>query len=245
MKTIGIIPARYASTRFPGKPLIDLGGKSMIQRVYEQCNKAGLLDKVVVATDDDRIFDHVQSWHGQVVMTGQHHQSGTDRIAEVARSEPGYDVVVNIQGDEPLIPPLLIDTVIQPLLDGKAEIATAARLLTNTGRILNPNIVKVVFDNFGKALYFSRSPIPYIRQLPRDEWATQSCFYQHIGIYGFQREVLLEITKAPMGQLEQLECLEQLRWLQMGKSIIVQQTEMESIGIDTPLDLKQVLHRFL
>jgi 3-deoxy-manno-octulosonate cytidylyltransferase (CMP-KDO synthetase) len=241
MKSIGIIPARYASTRFPGKPLIDLAGKTMIQRVYERAAAAPWLDAVVVATDDQRIFDHVQSFGGQVKMTRSDHQTGTDRCAEVSRQFPEYDLVLNIQGDEPFLSYEQIELVLAPLRAHEADIATLALAVGSLGDLLNPNIVKIAMDQNQRALYFSRSPIPYLRNAPQEQWLNTAIFYRHIGLYGFLRDTLLDVTQMPMGRLEQLEMLEQLRWLENGKSIAVRLTDRPIVGIDTPEDLEKAL----
>ncbi len=275
MKVLGVIPARYASTRFMGKPLVLIQGKTMIQRVYEQAKKAKSLTKVVVATDDDRIYQHVLSFGGEVVMTSDAHHSGTDRCAEVidkvnsdmiinslgqdtppvfygfkpAREKVTFDAVVNIQGDEPFINPSQIDKVVEILrnTDGTSRgnreggrIATLAIQLKDWADIQNPNIVKVVFDAQGKAVYFSRSPIPYLRHLPIGEWHTSNAFFKHIGLYAYTKSVLREIAQLPPSRLEQLEALEQLRWLENGYTIGVGITDIETIGIDTPEDLEKI-----
>lgn len=242
MQCIGIIPARFASSRFPGKPLIDLGGKSMIQRVYEQCLKSKYLDQVIVATDDERIFDAVQSFGGLAQMTKTDHQSGTDRIAEVASSYATEDIIINIQGDEPFIEPALIDALIEPLKVNKAQIATAAVKLKSTTAVFDPNVVKVVFNQSQSALYFSRSPIPYQRDQKPEDWLSNGQYFKHIGIYAFKQASLMEVSKAPVSILEQQESLEQLRWLDIGKSIFVHQTDQESVGIDSPKDLEKIKH---
>ncbi len=249
MKVLGVIPARYASTRFPGKPLVDIQGKSMIQRVYEQAMKAKSLSKVIVATDDERIFNHVKSFKGEVMMTSDSHQSGTDRCAEVINqlSSEGFDAVVNIQGDEPFINPSQIDSVVEVLKKEQFMIATLVKRILVTanemqqeGAINNPNIVKAVFSSEGKALYFSRSPIPYLRDTPTDEWLSKGEFYKHIGLYAYKSAVLKEIALLPPSRLEQLESLEQLRWLENGYAIGIAETDLETIGIDTPEDLLKV-----
>ncbi len=240
MKTLGIIPARYASTRLPGKPLLEIAGKSIIERVYEQAKKASLLDDVIVATDDERIFNHVLHFGGTVQMTAASHQSGTDRCAELAEALAGYDLIVNIQGDEPFIQPSQIDLVIQPLMDHQEfSIATLAKPLHTNKEIFNPNIVKVVMNKNQQALYFSRSPIPYVRNLDESEWEQAALFLKHIGLYGFRREVLLQVAHLPVSALEKSESLEQLRWLENGFSIFVNKTELETIGIDTMEDLEK------
>ncbi|MBR6593166.1 MAG: 3-deoxy-manno-octulosonate cytidylyltransferase [Prevotella sp.] len=237
MKFIGIIPARYASTRFPGKPLVKLGGKFMIERVYEQV--AAVLDDTCVATDDQRIFDAVKAFGGNVVMTSPDHKSGTDRIEEaVTKIEGCYDVVVNIQGDEPFIQRSQIETVCRCFDDPSTQIATLGKPFGNDiESIANPNSPKIVVDNNGYAMYFSRSVIPYIRGREQAEWPKAYPFLKHIGLYAYRRNVLSEITQLPQSPLEIAESLEQLRWLQNGYRIKVGQTDVETIGIDTPEDL--------
>lgn len=239
MKTLGIIPARYASTRFPGKPLVDLNGKSLIQRVYERVMAAPALDEVVVATDDQRIFEHVLAFGGKVQMTQEDHQSGTDRCAEVAEAYPDYEVVLNVQGDEPFLDYEQIEKVANPLRRGLAQIATLAMPIQEEGDLFNPNVVKVVFNAQRLALYFSRSTIPHLRNYPQSEWLRQEVHYRHVGLYGFLRSTLLEIAPLPMAELEKQEALEQLRWLYHGKSIYVDITDQPIIGVDTPEDLER------
>lgn len=240
-KTLAVIPARYASTRFPGKPLVDIGGKSMIRRVYEQAQKAELVDEVIVATDDARILDHVLDFGGKARMTSDQHRSGTDRCAEIAAAHPEFGCVINIQGDEPFIDPREIDEVVQPLVE-KTEvvITTLAKKLSDDSVLFDPNVVKVVFDREHRALYFSRSTIPYLRDVPKESWLEQADFYKHVGIYGFRRQVLLEVAQLNPGILERNESLEQLRWLEAGYAIHVGITQWESIGIDRPEDLSKV-----
>ena len=242
MKVLGVIPARYASSRFPGKPLVDIQGKTMIQRVYEQAMKAKSLSKVIVATDDERIFNHVKSFKGEVMMTSDVHQSGTERCAEVINqlTSEAFDAVVNIQGDEPFINPSQIDSVVEVLKKEQFMIATLVKRVHTEGVIHNPNIVKAVFSSEGKALYFSRSPIPYLRNIPTDEWLSKGEFYKHIGLYAYKSSVLKEIALLPPSRLEQLESLEQLRWLENGYAIGIAETDLETIGIDTPEDLLKV-----
>lgn len=236
MRILGIIPARYASTRFPGKPLAMIGGQSMIERVVEQARKASKLDAVLVATDDHRIFDHVHSFGAEAVMTSPDHQSGTERCLEAAQSLTGtIDAVINIQGDEPFIQADQIDAV-AGLIDDGAEIATLARPMSYT-LASDPNKVKVVIDRHGKALYFSRSPIPH----HRDGAAEESTFLKHLGIYGYRYGTLQHIAQLEPTPLEIAEKLEQLRWLESGYSIHVAETDYESPAIDTPEDLKEVL----
>jgi len=243
MKILGIIPSRFASTRFPGKPLAMINGKTMIQRVYQQAKQAESLQKVVVATDDNRIYDHVKDFEGAVVMTSAKHQNGTSRCAEVieilesSMPETKFDVVVNIQGDEPYIHPLQIDTVAGIFNDNEAEIGTLVKKITSEKELTNPNVVKVVFTNRRLALYFSRQPIPFFRDVPADEWINQRDFYKHIGIYGYRTAVLKKLSGLPVGELETAEKLEQLRWLENGYPIKVEITDFESIAVDTPKDL--------
>lgn len=242
MKILGVIPARYASTRFPAKPLVDILGKSMIQRVYEQCKQASLLTEVIVATDDIRIFDHVQSFGGKVMMTATSHQSGTERMCEVAQTYSDYTHYINIQGDEPYIQPEQINLLCQILLTG-TPIATLIKKMKEVDLLENPNIIKVVIDTELNALYFSRSPIPYCRgENDKSKWLEQVPYYQHIGIYGFKREVLLQIPQMQVSYLEQVESLEQLRWLANGYQIKTAISEQASISIDTPADLERLLH---
>lgn len=241
MKFIGVIPARYASSRFPGKPLAILGGKTMIQRVYEQVRE--VLDDVYVATDDQRIFDQVKSFGGNVVMTSPDHKSGTDRIQEAVTIIGGdYDVVVNIQGDEPFIQRSQIETVCHCFDDPQTQIATLGKPFTiemGIEALENPNSPKVVLDNQGYAMYFSRSIIPFIRGKEKDEWPGLYPFLKHIGLYAYRTEVLAEITRLPQSSLEIAESLEQLRWLQNGYKIKVGTTDVETIGIDTLADLER------
>ncbi|MEO0474225.1 MAG: 3-deoxy-manno-octulosonate cytidylyltransferase [Bacteroidota bacterium] len=237
----GIIPARFASTRFPGKPLIDLKGKSMIQRVYAQCLKAEVLDKVIVATDDQRIFDHVKSFGGTVELTAQHHASGTERVAEVAGRLPQAEIVVNIQGDEPLLDPRQIESLVNCLQQSDAPIATLARNI-NPKDITNPNVVKLVRNKAGKALYFSRSAIPFVRGEENvAKWATHTAFWQHIGLYAFKTEVLHRIPSLSPSPLEVAESLEQLRWLYHGLDIAVAETDLPTHAIDHPEDVERIL----
>ncbi len=239
MKSLGIIPARFESSRFPGKPLVKIGEKTMIQRVYEQCRKASSLTEVIVATDDARIFDHVISFGGNVKMTASNHPSGTDRIAEVAASMEDFNIIVNIQGDEPFIHPKQIESVINLFEKNEdAEIATGVKLIENQSDIFNPNVVKCVFGKNGKALLFSRSPIPFLRNEEKENWDVSN-FYKHIGMYGFRRDTLLEITKLVPSRLEKLESLEQLRWLENGYEIFTTELPFNSFGIDTPEDLEK------
>ena len=238
MKFMAIIPARYASTRFPGKPLAVLGGKTVIQRVYEQVS--GLLDEVYVATDDERIYQCVESFGGKAVMTRTDHKSGTDRIQEaVENTGTQADVIINVQGDEPFIQPSQIQTLMQLFDDTTTQIGTLGKRFESIEAIENPNSPKIVTDNRGFALYFSRSIIPYIRGKAHQEWFDEYPFLKHLGVYAYHREVLAEITKLPQSSLEKAESLEQLRWLQNGYRIRVGLTDVETVGIDTPEDLQR------
>ena len=239
MKFIAIIPARYASTRFPAKPLAMLGGKTVIQRVYEQV--AGVLDDAVVATDDERIYEAVKAFGGKVEMTSTAHRSGTDRCWEAyCKQGAEYDVVVNVQGDEPFIQREQLLALKGCFENPTTQIATLVKPFSKADGVAaleNPNSPKVVLDGEQRALYFSRSVIPYLRNVPREEWLSNHTFYKHIGIYAFRTEVLQAVTALPQSQLELAESLEQLRWLENGYTIGVGITEMETIGIDTPEDL--------
>ncbi len=234
---LGIIPARYASTRFPGKPLADIGGKSMIQRVYEQVKKSKLVTDVIVATDNQEIFDHVTKFGGRVRMTKESHVSGTDRCYEaLTLQKASFNYVINIQGDEPFIQPEQIDLLAR-LLDGKTEIATLVKKIEDREQLFNPNVVKAVVAANGEALYFSRSTVPHIRNTPEAEWMSKHSFYKHIGMYAYRTDVLKRLTELPVSALEKAESLEQLRWLENGFRIKVAETKKETIGIDTPEDL--------
>jgi 3-deoxy-manno-octulosonate cytidylyltransferase (CMP-KDO synthetase) len=239
MKFLGIIPARYASIRFPGKPLAMLGGKPMIERVYNQV--AGLVDEVCVATDDDRIRSAVEAFGGHVVMTSPDHKSGTDRCYEAAMKLGGdCDVVINIQGDEPFIQPEQIEAVKACFADADTQIATLVKPFDKDAPLSlleNPNSPKVVVDARSHALYFSRSVIPYMRGKERTEWLRHHDYYKHIGLYAYRLEVLRQITALPQSELEKVESLEQLRWIENGYTIKVGICHTETIGIDTPEDL--------
>ncbi len=243
MKILGIIPARYASTRFPGKPLIDLGGKYMIQRVWEQANKAYSFTKVVVATDHSGIYEAVQAFGGEVVMTEEHHSNGTERSFDAYQQlQEQYDYIVNIQGDEPFIDPKQIDTLGRAL-DGEVELATLVKKIEDQETLFNPNVMKVVFNKNKDALYFSRQCIPHIRGKDPDSWLIHHTYYKHIGIYAYRADILAEIVKIPLSLLEKAESLEQLRWLENGYRIKVAETDIETFGIDTPEDMdKAILH---
>lgn len=241
MKTIAIIPARYASTRFPGKPLAILGGKPVIQRVYEQVTT--VLDEAYVATDDERIYNKVQEFGGRVVMTSPNHKSGTDRIEEaVQKIGTDADIIINVQGDEPFIHPSQIEALIKCFDDPTTQIATLGKPFDNDADIAlldNPNSPKIVVDNKGFALYFSRSVIPFIRGVEHNQWLGKYPFLKHLGIYAYRTQVLHEITRLPQSSLELAESLEQLRWLQNGYRIRVGTTNIETVGIDTPEDLQR------
>ncbi len=248
MKFIGIIPARYASTRFPGKPLAVLDGKTVVQRVYEQVQ--GVVDRAVVATDDQRIFDHVRSFGGEVIMTSAQHKSGTDRCYEAyVKSGETFDVIINIQGDEPFIQPSQLETIKACFNDPATHIATLVKPFTVTdgfAALENINSPKVVVNKQMQALYFSRSIIPYQRNKDKQEWLKGHTYYKHIGLYAYKADVLKEITSLPQSSLELAESLEQLRWLENGYTIKVGVSEVETIGIDTPEDLehaKEVLEK--
>lgn len=245
MPAIVIIPARYGSTRFPGKPLCHLFGKPMIRHVYERAVKAGLADAVYIATDNENIVSAVEDFGGNVIMTSAEHRSGTDRIAEAvsklyengALTEGMDDVIVNVQGDEPMIMPEMIDDVIRLMDDGRASICTLAKRIEAAEEIADPNVVKVVFDNEGFALYFSRAPIPY----HRDATATAGArYFKHIGIYAYRKDVLRQFSQLSPTRLEETEKLEQLRALETGLKIKVQETQYETIGVDTASDLERV-----
>ena len=236
MKFIGVIPARYASTRFPGKPLAVLGGEYVIKRVYDVV--ASTLGEAYVATDDQRIYDVVEGFGGKAVMTRSDHRSGTDRIEEaVGKIGSDCDVVVNIQGDEPFIHPSQIEAVCRCFDDPATQIATLGKPFTDMDSVENANSPKIVVDNNGNAMYFSRSVIPFVRGVERKEWIGEYPFLKHLGIYAYRKEVLAEITRLPQSSLEKAESLEQLRWLQNGYRIKVGTTDVETIGIDTPDDL--------
>ena len=246
MKVIGVIPARYGSTRFPGKPLAMIGEKPMIQRTWEQVVKSSL-DAVVVATDDHRIYDTVLGFGGHAVMTRADHRSGTDRCLEALDLIGGScDAVVNIQGDEPFIEPALIDQVAGLIRRDDTCLATLAKPITDPSRIHNPNVVKVVFDKEGNALYFSRHPLPYVRGIDPSLWMEKTEYYQHIGIYAYKTGTLRAIAAMPVGRLEQAESLEQLRWLENGLRIRVAVANCaDSIAIDTPQDLLNIPQELL
>lgn len=237
-KFIAVIPARYASTRFPGKPLAMLGGQTVIERVYRQAS--AVLDEAWVATDDERILRAVEDFGGRAVMTRADHKSGTDRIEEAMEHIGGqWDVVVNVQGDEPFIRRSQIETLCQCFDDPATEIATLGKPFVSMEAVENPNSPKIVTDLRGFALYFSRSVIPYVRGAVRGEWLAHHTYLKHLGIYAYRREVLRQVTALPQSPLERAESLEQLRWLQNGYRIRVGITDVETVGIDTPDDLRR------
>ena len=241
MKILGIIPARYESTRFPGKVLADIQGKSMVQRVYEQAIKSKYLDKVVIATEDEQVVNHVAAFGGEVLLTKANHASGTDRCFEALKMQSEvYDYVVNIQGDEPFINPGQIDEL-GALLDGTVELATLIKKITTTDELFNMGEVKTVFNKEMEALYFSRQPIPYYRNAAELDWLQQQDYFKHIGIYAYRADILEQISKLPVSNLEKAESLEQLRWLENGFKIKLAFTDFESICIDTKEDLEKVL----
>lgn len=246
MNFIGIIPARFASSRFPGKPLVDINGKTMIERVYEQAKKA--LDYVYVATDDEKIAEEVRRFGGQVVMTSEKHQSGTDRLAEaidIIRKETkeNYDVVINIQGDEPFIQPKQIEEIKTCFENPLTKIATLVKKIENNEDIFDINKPKVVFNKKMQAIYFSRSPIPFLRGIEKEQWHLKHNFYKHIGMYAYKIKTLNELTELEQSPLELAESLEQLRWIENGYAIYVAVTKFDSFGVDTPEDLKKILSK--
>lgn len=241
MKVLGIIPSRYASTRFPSKPLAMIKGKTMIQRVWEQAWKSKL-DAVVVATDDMRIADEVLKFGGQYVLTDPNHRSGTDRCREALYMVEGqYDAVVNIQGDEPFIDPAQINQVIELIGRDDAQLASLAKRIEDEDELFSPNVVKVVMDKQGNALYFSRNPIPFMRNLDHDKWLQKGEFYKHIGLYAYKTEILCQIAEMLSTTLEQAESLEQLRWLENGLRIRMGITQLESLSIDTQEDYEKAM----
>ena len=238
----GIIPARFASSRFPGKPLADIRGKSMLQRVYEQASASTLLDTVVIATDDTRIFDHARSIGANVVMTAADHPSGTDRCWEALNQlDPGYRYVINIQGDEPFLDPNQIDELAAVLQDGTAELATQMIRIQSSELLFDRGEVKIILDQQQQALYFSRMPIPFIKGVDEKNWHLHFPYYRHVGMYAYRRDILEQITRLPVSSLEKAESLEQLRWLEHGFKIRCVETRYDSHCIDTPEDIEKVL----
>jgi len=243
MKVVGIIPSRYGSSRFPGKPLAMIKGKTMIQRVCEQAWKSKL-DDVVVATDDIRIADEVLKFGGKYVMTDPKHQSGTDRCCEALNIlETHYDAVVNIQGDEPFIDPKHIDLLVDMISRDDTQLASLVKKIDDEDDLFGSNKVKVVMDKSGNALYFSRNPIPYMRNVAREKWLQKGCFFQHLGIYAYKAEALRQIAMMKPTALELAESLEQLRWLENGLDIRMAVVEADSLAIDSPADLVKAIER--
>lgn len=241
MKIVGVIPARFASTRFPGKPLVDIGGKTMIQRVYEQAKKSVSLADVIVATDDIRIHDHVIAFGGNVILTSESHQSGTDRCFEaIKKYTASADVVINIQGDEPFIRPEQIDLAASCFVSDKVQIATLVKKIKTNEELFNVNTPKVLLNKYDEAIYFSRQTIPYVREKEPGQWLDYQTFYKHIGIYAYTTKILAEITALKQSSLELAEGLEQLRWIQNGYKITTKITDFESIAVDVPDDLKKL-----
>lgn len=245
MKFIGIIPARFNSSRFPGKPLAMISGKPMIQHVFENASKADTLTELIVATDDDRIFDAVIGFGGKAIMTSQSHPSGTDRCNEVlyllaAKSEH-FDVAINIQGDEPFLNPEQIELVVQSFKNKpETKITTLVKKISQTNELFNHNVVKAVVDRDGKAIYFSRQPIPFMRDLQEDQWLKHHSYFKHIGIYGYRSKILNEICDLPKSGLEKAENLEQLRWIENAYEIRAAVTTIENKAVDSPEDLKKI-----
>ncbi len=244
MKVIGIIPARYESSRFPGKPLVDIGGQTMIQRVYHQAKHTSSLSEVVVATDDERIYEHVKSFAGNVMMTKSSHQSGTDRCAEIVHNITGFDIAINIQGDEPFIDPQQIDLLVSCFENPSTEIATLVRKVETFDELTNENKPKVVLNKRGEAVYFSRQTIPFLRGEPIDNWLSKRPFYNHIGIYGYRVDILKQLSELPISDLELMESLEQLRWIDNGYKIQTALSTHTNDSIDTPSDLEGILNKY-
>lgn len=242
MKILGVIPARFASTRFPGKPLADLLGKSMVHRVYLQCKKAKLLSEIVVATDHQQIFDHVISFGGNACLTSEQHPSGTDRCWEALQlRKSSFDFVVNIQGDEPFIDPHQIDLLCSSL-ENTTELATLIQPVTSLEQLLSPNEAKVVLNAKKEAMYFSRSPVPFVQKSEQENWLRETTYYRHVGLYAYRHDILKEITLLPVSVLEKAESLEQLRWLENGFKIKTVETDAEEgLCIDTPQDLERAI----
>ncbi|NOR88083.1 MAG: 3-deoxy-manno-octulosonate cytidylyltransferase [Bacteroidales bacterium] len=244
MKILGVIPARYASSRFPGKPLADIKGKSMIRRVYEQASKVSSLSSVVVATDDERIYNHVKTWGGEVMMTSTDHVSGTDRAYEVlSKQSEFFDVLVNIQGDEPYIDPSQIEKVTESFVNKEIQIASLAKKITSKEELFSPNSVKVVIGENGQALYFSRAVIPFLRGVKEQDYLSQGEFFKHLGLYAYRTDILKEICHLKVSKLEKAEFLEQLRWLSAGFKISMGITTLEAMAVDTPDDLLRLTNK--
>lgn len=249
MKFIGIIPARYASTRFPGKPLASVQGKPMIYHVFANAKKCNFLKEIYIATDDDRIFKAASEFGATVFMTSENHRSGTERCGEVNNNllKKGLiaaeDVVINIQGDEPFLHESQLGLLVSAFSDARVEIATLLKQIDNNEDLSNPNVVKAVAGNEDRVLYFSRSPIPFIRDITKENWVSNHHFYKHIGIYAYKSKILNELIILPEGKLEKAESLEQLRWLEHGYNIHSRVTDQENISIDTPEDLDKLNKR--
>ena len=238
MRTLGIIPARYGSTRLPGKALIKVQGKTIIERVYDQVHKSQRLTEIIVATDDVRIYNHVRKFGGHAVITRIDHLSGTTRCAEISENMSGFDIVVNIQGDEPLINPAQIDQLCDFIAsEPSVGIGTLVHKIEHHEELTNPAVAKVVMGQQGRVLYFSRSPVPFIRDVPVEQWLQHGTFYRHVGMYAYRRDVLRRLGNLPQSELEKAEKLEQLNWLYHGYQVYAMETEYESLGIDTPEDL--------
>ncbi|MBP6386629.1 MAG: 3-deoxy-manno-octulosonate cytidylyltransferase [Pseudarcicella sp.] len=245
MKILGIIPARLASTRFPEKALADIMGKSMIRRTYDKCLQASSLDSLVVATDDEKIYKHVKDFGGNVVMTSVDHLSGTDRCNEAYENYgDNFDFVINIQGDEPFIQPQQID-ILANVLTPETQIATLVKKISDQETLFNTNTPKVVFDLNKQAKYFSRHPVPFQRGVSESDWLKGFDYFKHIGIYAYRVDILKEITQLPASTLELAECLEQLRWLENGYTILVENTLFDSFGIDEPSDVQKAIQKFM
>ncbi len=242
LRVLGIIPARYASTRFPGKPLIDIAGKTMIQRVYEQAKKCLGFEKIIIATDDQRIKEEALRIGAEVLMTSADHPSGTDRCFEAfEKSDFNADFIINIQGDEPFVIPQQLDALIEILDPEKVELATLAKKITDPGRLIDSNSVKVVFDKNHNAIYFSRHPIPFNRDEPEiSNWLAHNAYFKHIGIYAYRSDILKAICKLERSNLEISESLEQLRWIENGYKIKLAFTDLESPNIDSPADIEKL-----
>jgi 3-deoxy-manno-octulosonate cytidylyltransferase (CMP-KDO synthetase) len=246
LKILGIIPARYASSRLPAKLLLEVEGKSILQMVYERCLQASSLSEVVIATDSPLVQEHVKGFGGNVVMTSEKHPSGTDRCAEALKVMGGtinYDFVINVQGDEPLMDPQNIN-LLSSSFKITSEISSVCIKIKDTDTLLNPNAVKVVMNENKEAMYFSRSPIPHLREVPTEEWVVQAEYYKHVGMYGFRADILEKIVKLPIGRLESQERLEQLRWLANGYKVRMVEVFSDGIGIDTAEDFQR-LKQFL
>ncbi len=246
MNILAIIPARYASTRFPGKPLVMINGKTMIRNVYERVSE--IIDDVIIATDDYRIENEIKSFNGNYVMTSEHHQSGTDRCAEALtlyekQTNKEFYAVINVQGDEPFVAAEHLNKIIELIKNPEFQIATLVKKINANEDVFNPDKPKVIIDKSDNAIYFSRSPIPYIRDVKKEDWHEENTFFKHIGIYAYKSNVLNEITKLEQSKLELAESLEQNRWIENDYKIAVNYTDVESVSIDTKEDLEKVLKK--